>query len=161
MTITETLEQIWNTILDITSLFVIPDWGALFSVMLPYLVLLGLIGPFLTFTMLGVLAYQATKPRVKVTFVEGPRVAERDAEGAPVFPPGLPYCRRDALIYQSGAMDCATCGDQLAVTCPMCGLGRSARIDTCSNCGLVLKVVQKPVPVRTSAGPKPGGAAVA
>ena len=148
MTITETLEQIWNTILDITSLFVIPDWGALFSVMLPYLVLLGLIGPFLTFTMLGV-------------FVEGPRVAERDAEGAPVFPPGLPYCRRDALIYQSGAMDCATCGDQLAVTCPMCGLGRSARIDTCSNCGLVLKVVQKPVPVRTSAGPKPGGAAVA
>jgi hypothetical protein len=161
VTITETLEQIWNTILEITSLFVIPDWGALFSVMLPYLVLLGLIGPFLTFTVLGILAYQAAKPRVKVTFVEGPRIAERGADGEPVFPRGLPYCRRDALIYPSGTMDCATCGDQLAVICPMCGLGRSARIDTCTNCGLVLKVIPKPVAVRTSAGPKPGGAAVA
>jgi hypothetical protein len=43
----------------------------------------------------------------------------------------------------------------------MCGLGRSALIDTCTNCGLVLKVKTKAVAVRTTAGPKPGGAAAA
>ena len=45
--------------------------------------------------------------------------------------------------------------------CPMCGLGRPAAIDTCTNCGLVLKVKPRPVPVVRSSGPKPGGAAVA
>ena len=45
--------------------------------------------------------------------------------------------------------------------CPMCDLGRAAVVDTCSNCGLVLKVVPRAVAVRASAGPKPGGAAVA
>ena len=45
--------------------------------------------------------------------------------------------------------------------CPMCGLGRSALIDTCTNCGLVLKVKTRAVAVRTTAGPKPGGAAAA
>ena len=43
----------------------------------------------------------------------------------------------------------------------MCGLGRLAAIDTCTNCGLVLKVKAKPVPVPTTSGPRPGGAAVA
>ena len=45
--------------------------------------------------------------------------------------------------------------------CPMCGLGRAAVVDTCANCGLVLKVKPRAVAVRASAGPKPGGAAVA
>ena len=44
--------------------------------MLPILILLGVIGPFLTFTMLGSLIYLIRKPRVKVAFEEGPRVAE-------------------------------------------------------------------------------------
>jgi hypothetical protein len=161
VSITETLEQIWNTILEVTALFVLPDWGSLFGIMLPYLVLLGVVGPLLTFTVLGILAYQISKPRTKVVFVEGPRVPELDAGGEPIFPAGLPFCRRDALIYPSGTTDCARCGDELSVICPMCSLGRSARIDTCTNCGLVLKVVPHAVAVRPSAGPKPGGAAVA
>ena len=41
----------------------------------------------------------------------------------------------------------------------MCHLGSEADIDTCPNCGLVLKVVPRAVAVRTSSGPKPGGAA--
>jgi len=160
VTITETLDQIWNGILEITSLFVIPDWGALIG-LLPILIFLGVVGPLLTFTMLGAMGYQITKPRTKVAFVEGPRVAELDEGGQPVFPVGLPFCRRDGLVYRSGATTCDRCSEELAVVCPMCGLGRLAAIDTCSNCGLVLQVKAKPVPVPTTSGPKPGGAAVA
>ena len=160
MTIVDTLNEIWNKILEITSMFVIPDWGALIG-LLPIFIFLGVVGPLITFFILGVMGYQIAKPRTKVEFVEGPRVAPRDDGGDPVFAPGLPYCRRDALIYQPGTLNCDRCDDELAVVCPMCGLGRMAAIDTCTNCGLVLKVKAKPVPVPTTSGPKPGGAAVA
>jgi hypothetical protein len=43
----------------------------------------------------------------------------------------------------------------------MCSLGRSALIDTCTNCGLILKVTPHAVAVRTTPGPRPGGAAAA
>jgi hypothetical protein len=160
VTIVDTLNEIWNKILEITSMFVIPDWGALIG-LLPIFIFLGVVGPLITFFILGVMGYQIAKPRTKVEFVEGPRVAPRDDGGDPVFAPGLPYCRRDALIYQPGTLNCDRCDDELAVVCPMCGLGRMAAIDTCTNCGLVLKVKAKPVPVSTTSGPKPGGAAVA
>ena len=160
MNIIEFLNQIWTQILDVTALFVTPDWGFLVS-MLPVMVLLGLVMPFLTGLAILTVAYLVTKPRAKVAFEEGPRLAEIGPGGEPVFPVGLPHCRRDALIYPSGTLRCDTCHDELAVVCPMCGLGRMARIDTCSNCGLVLKVKTRAVAVRTTAGPKPGGAAAA
>jgi hypothetical protein len=156
----DVLNGIWNQILEITSLFVMPDWGGIIG-LLPVLIVLGLVAPFLTFMLLGMVIYLVRKPRVKVTYVEGPRVAEIGADGEPIFPVGLPYCRRDALIYPSGPLRCERCHDQLAVICPMCGLGRSALIDTCTNCGLVLKVKTRAVVVARSAGPKPGGAAAA
>jgi hypothetical protein len=158
--IVEFLNQIWTQILDVTALFVTPDWGFLVS-MLPVIVLLGLVMPFLTGLAILTVAYLVTKPRAKVAFEEGPRLAELGPGGEPVFPVGLPHCRRDALIYPSGTLRCDTCHDELAVICPMCGLGRMARVDTCSNCGLVLKVKTRAVAVRTTAGPKPGGAAAA
>ncbi len=160
MNIIEFLNQIWTQILDVIALFVTPDWGFLIS-MLPVMVLLGLVMPFLTGLAILTVAYLVTKPRAKVAFEEGPRPAEIGPGGEPVFPVGLPHCRRDALIYPSGTLRCDTCHDELAVICPMCGLGRMARIDTCSNCGLVLKVKTRAVAVRTTAGPKPGGAAAA
>jgi len=46
------------------------------------------------------------------------------------------------------------------VTCPMCGVGREADIDTCGNCGLILKIETRAVAIRRGR-PKPGGAAVA
>ena len=109
-----------------------PDWGMVIGWM-PVLVLLGLVMPFLTFVALGSLIYVARKPRTKVVFEEGPRVAEIGADGQPVFPVGLPHCRRDALVYPSGTTRCERCHDELAVICPMCGLGRSALIDTCTT----------------------------
>ena len=156
----DVLNQIWTQILEVMSLFVIPDWGALIG-LLPVLIVIGLIAPFLTFTMLGALIYLVRRPRVKVRFVEGPRVAEIGPGGEPVLPIGLPHCRRHALIYPSGTIFCERDQEDLAVICPMCSLGRSARFDTCSNCGLVLKVVDQPVVVRSSVGPKAGGAAAA
>jgi hypothetical protein len=158
--IVDVLNQIWTQILEVTSLFVMPDWTFVIS-LLPIIVLLGLVGPFLTGVMLGTVIYLATRPRVKVTFEEGPRVAEIGPGGDPVYPVGLPHCRRDGLVYPSGTLRCERCHDELAVFCPMCGLGRSAQIDTCTNCGLVLKVVPRAVAVRSTAGPKPGGAAAA
>ncbi len=160
MNLVDVLNAIWTQILQVTSLFVMPDWGMLISA-LPVLIVLGLVAPFLTFLALGTVIYQVRKPRVKVRFEEGPRVAEIGADGQPVYPIGLPHCRRNALVYPSGTLRCERCHDELAVVCPMCSLGRSALSDTCSNCGLVLKVKSRAIAVRTSAGPKPGGAAVA
>ena len=157
--LTDAIEGFWNQILDTTSIFVLPDWGGLIG-LLPYLIFLGVVGPLITFTILGIAAYQIRKPRIKVAYEEGPRRAELDEAGQPIFPAGLPYCRRDALIFPSGTVRCDTCQDPLAVTCPMCGVGREAEIDTCGNCGLVLKIETRSVAVRRGR-PKPGGAAVA
>ena len=160
MTVIDALNGLWNTILDISKMFVIPDWTAVIG-LLPLLIFLGVVGPLITFTMLGILAYQVTKPRTSVRIEEGPQLATVGADGQPIFPPGLPYCGTHALIYPSGTVRCDRGSEELAVTCPMCGLGRPAAIDTCTNCGLVLNVKTRPVPVKRSTGPKPGGAAVA
>ena len=162
MTIVDTLNEMWTGLLEIMTQFVIPDWNAIIG-MLPILIFLGIVGPLLTLLPLGIVIYQLRKPRVKgVRFEEGPTVAAIGADGQPIFQPGLPHCRRDGLIYASGTARCERCQDPLAVICPMCGLGRMAMVDTCTNCGLVLKVKPRSVVVhRAASGPKPGGAAVA
>ena len=156
----DTLNQLWNGILELTSKFVIPDWSSGIG-LLPLLIFLGVVGPLMTFTMLGAMAYLISKPRATVRIEEGPEIARVGADGKPIFPPGLPFCRRHGLIYPSGTLRCERGQEELAVICPMCGLGRPAAIDTCTNCGLVLKVKPRPVPIGKTRGPKPGGAAVA
>jgi hypothetical protein len=160
VSIVDSLNQLWNTILDITEIFVIPDWNSVIG-LLPLLVFLGIVGPLMTFVVLGIVVYQAAKPRPNLKLAEGPQVARIGAGGGPIFPPGLPFCRQHGLIYPSGTIRCERGGEDLSVICPMCGLGRPAAIDTCTNCGLVLDVRARPVPVVRSSGPKPGGAAVA
>ena len=162
MTIIDSLNELWSTILKTIALFVIPDWNAVIA-LLPLLVFLGIVGPLMTLLPLGIVIYQVRKPRVKgVRVEEGPQVAAIGADGQPIFPPGLPHCRRHGLIYPSGTLRCEQDGEKLAVICPMCGLGRPAVLDTCTNCGLVLKIKPRAMVVRSSAaGPKPGGAAVA
>lgn len=160
MTLTDALQNVWNSILDITSIFVMPDWAFLIT-LLPIIVFFGVVMPIITLYVLGTGVYLIRKPRASVQLVEGPRLAGIAADGQPIFEPGLPHCRRDALIYQSGTLRCDRCGDDLAVICPMCGLGRSALVDTCTDCGLVLKVKPRAVVVANTPGPKPGGAAAA
>ena len=85
MSLVDTLNQIWTQILALTQVFVMPDWGKLVG-LLPVFVLIGLIGPFITFTMLGAMVYLIRRPRVQVTFVEGPRQAEIGPGGEPDLP---------------------------------------------------------------------------
>ena len=160
MNLVDALEQAWQSILDITSLFVIPDWGAAVN-LLPIFLLILVIGPILSLVVLFWLIYVVRAPRVGyVELDDNPRVAAVGADGRPVFPAGEPYCTRDALVYPAKARRCDTCGDELTVTCPKCGVTRRAAIEACANCGLVLRVEPRAVALR-AAGPPPGGAAAA
>jgi hypothetical protein len=157
--ITDSIANLWNQILDLLSKLVIPDWGSLIG-LLPIFLVIGVLGPLVSLLALVWFVYVVRKPRTHVGFVEGPRAAPLDAEGEPVFPSGEPYCLRHAVIHPPGTTRCPEDGEPLSVICPKCGLGRSADIGTCGNCGLVLKVVPRARALRP-AGPPPGGAAAA
>ena len=155
----EQLEAMWHQLIDLMAFFIIPDWNDPIS-WLPWLLLIGVVGPLLTLVVLFWLRYVIVKPRVKTSFVETRRSAPLDADGKPVFPVGEPYCGRDRLIYEPGLTSCTECGDDLLVACPKCSLVRSAEIRTCGNCGLTFTLQPRTRQV-TPAGPPPGGAAVA
>ena len=160
MNIVDSLNGLWQTILSITEKIVIPYWGAVVG-LLPLRIFVGIVGPLVTFLLLGIVIYQLTKPRPYLKLAEGPQLARTGADGGPIFPPGQPFCRRHALVYPTGTLRCERGPEELSVICPMCGLGRPAAIDTCTNCGLVLNVRRQAVPVVRAKGPKPGGAALA
>ncbi len=157
--IVDALGRLWNSLLDVTSKLVIPDWGSLVG-LLPIFLVIGVIGPLVTLIVLVWLFYLVRKPRTRVTFEEGPHEAPVGADGQPEFPSGEPYCLGHALIYPSGLTRCPIDGELLSVVCPKCGLGRAADIDTCGNCGLVLRIIPRARALRP-AGPPPGGAAAA
>ena len=52
MNLIDTLNQIWTQILEVTSVFEMPDWGFLIG-LLPVLIVVGLVGPLLTGLVLG------------------------------------------------------------------------------------------------------------
>ena len=155
----DTLEQIWQAILDATSLFVMPDWGELVG-LLPVFLLVGVIGPLLSLIVLVWVIYAVRKPRVSVTYEEGPRAAALGPGGQPEFPAGEPYCHRDALVYDPGTVRCDACRSDLLVACPKCGVVRPAYADTCAACGLVLTIVPRDRVLVPTAAP-PGGATLA
>ncbi|MGZ8527206.1 MAG: hypothetical protein ACXWWR_00275 [Candidatus Limnocylindrales bacterium] len=161
MSIVDQLNDLWNQILGFLAPLVIPDWGSLVG-LLPIFLLVGVLGPLLSLIALVWLIYFVRKPRARLTVLEGPRPAPLAESGRPIYPTGYPYCARDGLIYPSGASVCERCHDELVVTCPKCGISRQARLDTCANCGLILKI-DKSAQVRTlvPTGPPPGGAAAA
>jgi hypothetical protein len=154
----EAIDRAWTQFLTTITSFVIPDWGSLVA-LLPVILVIAVVGPILTILAIGWFVYAVRRPRTRVRFEEGARPAALEA-GLPVFPPGEPYCPRHALIHPPGSTTCEVDGEALAVTCPMCGLGRPAEVDTCGNCGLVLRVIPRARALRP-AGPPPGGAAVA
>ena len=159
--IVDTLNQIWNQILTVLGQVIIPDWGALIG-LLPLALLFLLLGPILSLLALVWFVYFVRKPRAKLAVVDGPRPAPLDEHGQPMYSTGRPYCARDGLIYPSGSTICAMCRDELVVACPKCGIGRPARIDTCANCGLILRMDRNAeLRAMVPAGPPPGGSAAA
>jgi hypothetical protein len=161
VSIVDQLDQIWNQVLAFLSQLFIPDWGALIG-LLPIFLLILVLGPLLTLLALVWVVYFVRKPRARLVVLEGAYPALLDAAGQPIYPTGEPYCARDGLIYPTGETICARCRDELVVACPKCGIGRQARIETCANCGLILKI-DKAAEQRAlrPAGPPTDGAAAA
>jgi hypothetical protein len=159
VTIVDQISKLWSDFLAFLSRLVIPDWAGLIQ-LLPVLVLIGLVGPLLTLGVLAWLGYGVTKPRTKVTYEEGTRVAPRDHLGRPIIPAGEPYCPQDGLLYSFGTQRCDVDKTRLLLRCPKCDVVREASVSTCGNCGLKLSVERRPMIVAHD-GPPPGGAAVA
>jgi hypothetical protein len=159
VTIIDQIEKFWTDFLAFLSTIIIPDWTGLIA-LLPLFILIGIVGPILTIILLAWLGYGVTKPRTKVSYVEGVRTAPLNHLGEPIFPAGDPYCPLDGLIYPFGTTRCDRDKTPLSVRCPKCELVREASVQTCGNCGLVLKVEPRALIVATDR-PPPGGAAVA
>jgi hypothetical protein len=157
--VVDALQGFWNGLLDLTSQFVIPDWGSLIG-LLPIFLVIGVIGPILSLLLLFHVIYLLRKPRAPLAEPPGPVQARIGSDGKPVVPRGEPFCYRDGLIYPANTTKCEVCGDELTVRCPKCDVARDASIDTCGNCGLVLKVRPQNQVVR-AVNPPPGGRAVA
>lgn len=159
MNVLDQIGHVWSDFLGVLSKFVIPDWSSLIA-LLPLFVLIGLVGPLLTLAVLAWLGYGVTKPRVRVKYDEGTRVAPRDHLGRPIVPAGEPYCPVDGLIYPYGTQRCDVDGAGLLIRCPKCEVVRGAGVATCGNCGLTLDLKPRALIVSTD-GPPPGGAAIA
>ena len=140
MNLIDTLNQIWTQILEVTSIFVMPDWGFLIG-LLPVLIVIGLIGPFLTGLVLGTMIYLMRQAAGEGRLRRG-SAGRRDRRRAasPSSRSASPTAGAHGLVYEPGTVRCDTDGEPLTVICPMCSLGRLALVDTCTNCGLVLKV---------------------
>jgi hypothetical protein len=156
--IIDQLESIWNGILQLTAVFVTPDWKDPVS-WLPVLLLVGVVGPLLSLVALAWLRYGILRPRSRAAFADPRRPAPLDADGRPAYPTGEPYSPREQMVYEPGATRSAS-GDTLVVACPKCGLVRDASLDTCGNCGLSFTLKPTTRSLRR-AGPPPGGAAAA
>jgi hypothetical protein len=159
VTVLDQISHLWSDFLAFLSKLVIPDWPGLIA-LLPIFVLIGIVGPLLSLAALAWLGYGVTKPRVRVRYDEGTKVAPRDHLGRPIVPAGEPYCPRDGLIYPMGRLRCDVDKADLLVRCPKCEVVRTAGIATCGNCGLTLNLQPRAM-IIASDGPPPGGAAIA
>ena len=156
--ILDQLNQLWNDLIAFTEQFIIPAWEELVD-LLPVFLLVGVVGPILTLLVIFWFRYLVLKPRAKAGYAEPRRLAELDADGAPVFPAGEPYSLVERMIYEPGATRSAS-GDALLVACPKCNLVRTAEIDTCGNCGLSFTITPPTRTIRPAAAPPGGRAAV-
>ena len=135
VTVIDQIQQGWSNFLALLSKVVIPDWAALDRPPAPP----PRHRPGRAAASLAVLAwlgYGVTKPRTKVTYDEGTRVAPRDHLGRIIPPVGEPYCPVDGLIHPSGRQRCDQDKTRLLLVCPKCQVVREAGIPTCANCGL-------------------------
>jgi hypothetical protein len=160
---TMTTPDPWSAFLDWLGTLLVPDWGGLIG-LLPYLLVVLLIGPIVTLIVLLWAWHLLRRSRGRVRSVEAqPSLAPVDEEGRPLFPPNVPFCREHALIHTPRERACAVDGADLAVVCPVDGTIRSASRQTCPGCGTryVLGSSSGTRAIVPAAGPPEGGAAVA
>lgn len=153
----------WTAILDFLQTMIVPNWGELIS-MLPFFLLLGVVGPILTLLLLLWLWYATHRKRGRVKVVEREaQPALRDANGNPVFPPNVPFCEEHRLLFPASRSTCELDGDELSVVCPVDHTTRPASQQLCRACGTryVLGAASSALTVRRIGHPPEGGAAVA
>jgi hypothetical protein len=153
----------WSAFLDWLTTVMIPNWGELVS-MLPFFLILGLVGPIIT--LIGVLWvwYFLNRRRGRVRREERQAVlAPIGEDGKPVFPPNVPYCEQHGLIFPPRVTRCEIDRADLSVACPVDGTVRAASVQTCPACGTryVLGAASSPTLITGRGGPPAGGAAVA
>jgi hypothetical protein len=156
----DAIGQVIKSILDISALFVTPDWGALVG-LIPILVLIGVVGPIVTLVALAWVVYWLRAPHRRQRHIDPQPVAAAIVDGAPVYPAAEPYCAADALVHPAGATQCARCRRELLVRCPKCDVVRAAHVEACPQCGLVLRIDRRAVALAAPTAPPPGGAAAA
>lgn len=153
----------WTAFLEWLTTVLVPAWGELIALM-PYFLVLGVIGPILTLIVLmwGWYMLNRRRGRVRRTAVEA-EPAPRDDAGNPIFPPNNPYCEKHALLHPARADRCQVDGGSLSVICPMDGTVRDASVQVCAACGTryVLGANASQLVVTSADGPPEGGAAVA
>ena len=153
----------WTTFLDWLVTVLVPAWGELID-LLPFFVVIGIIGPLLSIIGLMWVWYLLKRKRGHVTRTEAQAIAvPLDEDGVPEFPVNVPYCEEHALIYPPHARNCEIDRGDLSVACPVDGTVRDADVETCSACGtrFVLGAHAGPTEVSSGTGPPEGGAAVA
>lgn len=157
--IVETLQRFWQSLLDLTSQFVIPDWASLVG-LLPIFLAVLVLGPLLTILALLWLVYLARRPRTAIAVDEGPWPLEVGPAGRLEPPLGEPYCSTHRLVFGAGTVTCPLDGERLAFLCPKCHLARAAGLPRCGNCGLIAVPGRRIRPL-APAVPPAGGAAAA
>ena len=153
----------WTTFLDWLTTVMVPDWNELVA-MFPLWILVGVTGPIISLLALAWMHHFITRPRAHVKAVMPEVVAAvRDANGAPILPPNVPYNARLGLIYPPDRIHCEVDGTNLQVRCPVDGTVREAAIQVCRACGtkFVLGAATTPLLVKRTGSPPAGGAAAA
>jgi hypothetical protein len=153
----------WTSFLDWLTSVMVPAWGELIA-LLPFFIVLGVVGPIVTLVVLMWAWYLLRRRRGVVHHGQlQPGAAPLGAGGEPHFPANVPYCESHRLIFPPRAKVCSVDGGSLSVICPVDGTVRVAEISECSACGTryVLGATAPAAIVISSDGPPTGGAAVA
>ncbi len=153
----------WSAFLDWLSTVLVPSWGGLID-LLPYALILFVIGPVVTLLALGWAWHLLRRRRGRVQrTVQQPVPAAREDDGSPRFPANAPYCEAHALVFPPRARRCSIDQAPLAVACPVDGTVRAADIQTCAACGtrFTLGAGSGSLVVVPAGGPPDGGAAAA
>jgi hypothetical protein len=153
----------WTAFLQWLSTILIPDWNGLI-LLLPILLILGVVGPGLTFLVLYWIYNRALERRGKVKMADPePVLVAAQADGTYLYPVNTPYCKSHHLLFPATERECTIDHETLLVRCPVDDTVRSADQQLCRTCGtrFQLGASLAPVVVSRRGTPPAGGAAVA
>jgi hypothetical protein len=99
------------------------------------LLLTGLAGLYLLWLVVGYLRVSQIGIADQVSVGGTPQELPRAPDGILEAPAGYPYCERDGLRYEPGAVFCARCEGDLSLDCANCGTTIQAAAESCYRCG--------------------------